>query len=118
MFEEIHTPDVEMKPVKRGRPKKADTPEKAEKPPKILKNIKIWSESKQKYWYKAPPEYYREYYHRKKKEVKCEHCGAVITSQLSHHLSGQKCTLIRKLNELKAKIDNISIQTLNLEALD
>ena len=82
---------------------------KAEKPPRVLKTIKCWSENKQKWFYKASPEYYRQFYHKKKCEQTCSHCGSVITSQLSHHLAGKKCTMQREMNALKDQLSKLTI---------
>ena len=48
--EEVEIPVVETKP---------------EKPPRVIKSRKLWSENKQTFYYKSPPEYYREFYHKK-----------------------------------------------------
>ena len=42
--EEVEIPFVETKP---------------EKPPRVIKSTKLWSENKQQFNYKSPPEYYR-----------------------------------------------------------
>lgn len=93
--------EIVPKPVK---PERASKSAKAKKPPRIPKNTKVWCERTQKYYYKAKPEYYREYYHKTKKQTVCPHCEAVINSQFSHHLETKKCTAIRKMKELEAKL--------------
>ena len=86
------------------KPERTSKSAKAKKPPRIPKNIKVWCERTQKYYYKAKPEYYREYYHKTKKETVCPHCGSVINSQFSHHLETKKCTTIRRMKELETKL--------------
>ena len=81
-----------------------------EKPKKQLKNEKVWSIEKQRYFYRAPASYYRDYYHRTKKEKTCDICGAVVKSQMWTHQRGQKCRMIKELNELKSKVETIKIE--------
>lgn len=81
-----------------------------EKPKRLLKNEKVWSEEKQKYFYRAPASYYREYYHRTKHEKVCNICGATVTSQMWTHQRGLKCRMIKELNELKQKVETIKIE--------
>ena len=101
--------DVVMKPVKEPKPKK---------PKKPLKNQKIWCERTQKFYYKSPPEYYREFYHKNKREKTCETCGAVVISQMSHHIAGKKCQAIRTMKELEARGAELEERTAELESLD
>ena len=44
---------------------KAPKSAKPKKPPRVPKNEKVWSERTQKFYYKAPKEYYREFCHKK-----------------------------------------------------
>ena len=101
-----HVEEVVAKPVKERKPRKQ------KKPPK---NQKIWCERTQKFYYKAPPEYYRQFYHKNKCEKTCEHCGAVVLSQMSHHLNGNKCKAARKVKELEARIAELEGNTADRE---
>jgi hypothetical protein len=76
--ENVELPVVEGKPVK---------------PPRVLKSMKVWSENKQKYYYRSSSEYYKEFYHKSKHEIVCQYCFAVVNSQLLHHQRGVKCKL-------------------------
>ena len=64
------------------------------------KLIKVWSETRQKYNYKYEnPEYYREYFHKHKNDMKCEFCGKVVTCQMYSHLKSKKCMMHRMQQE-------------------
>jgi len=48
--------------------------------------------------------YHREYYHLKKQESDCEHCGCKFSSEsalVRHQRSTQKCLLLRAKAELE-----------------
>ena len=89
--------DVEMSNVENAAPEE-----------KKRKLIKVWSEEKQKYNYKYPDrEYYRKYFHDHKKDMKCVHCGKIVTCQMYSHLKSQKCTAIRLAAELEKTKEDI-----------
>ena len=79
------------------------------KPPRVIKSRKLWSENKQKYYYKSPPEYYREFYHKNKAPIVCQYCLAVVNSQLLHHQRGVKCRLQQQLKLLEDKVKSLDI---------
>lgn len=73
------------------------------------KLVKVWSEARQKYNYKyRTPEYYREYFHKNKKDMKCEHCGKTVSCQMYSHLKSKKCLAIRTAAELKQTKEEIA----------
>ena len=94
---------------------KALKPKKPAKPPRVLKSQKVWSENTNKFFYRAPKEYYREFYHKNKTERICPHCNAVINSQFSHHLQGKKCTAIRQMKELEARVVELEVKVEEVE---
>ena len=61
------------------------------------KMVKVWSENTQKYYYKArDPNYYKEYFHKTKKDMTCEFCGKTVTCQMYSHLKSKKCIAKRQ----------------------
>ena len=98
--ENVEVPAVEVKP---------------EKPPRVIKSIKCWSESKQKYYYKAQPAYYREFYHKKKAPQVCQYCLAVVNSSLSHHQNGIKCKLQQQVKELEDKVKSLDLNEVSTD---
>ena len=66
------------------------------------KSYKVWSDKLQRYYYKSKdPNYYKDYFHKSKKELTCDICGTVVTCQLYSHKKSNKCRV--KQNELKIK---------------
>ena len=80
-----------------------------EKPPRVIKSIKCWSENKQKYYYKAQPAYYRDFYHKKKEPQVCQYCLTVVNGQLQHHQKGVKCRMRQQVMELENKINSLNL---------
>lgn len=107
--------DVETKPAKaEKKPKAAKEP----KPPKLYHYEKVLSERTGKYYCRYEPAYYRAYYYRRKRDQTCEVCGALITSQMSHHINGKKCMAAREIKTLKERIAELEDRTANLEIMD
>ena len=98
--------DVVVKPAKEPKPRKPEKP---------LENQKIWRERTQKFYYKPPPAYYREFYQKNKCEKTCETRGAVVVSQMSHHNAGKKRQAIRKMKELEARVAELEERAAELE---
>ena len=77
-----------------GRPLIIDDPK--------LKSLKIWSERCQGYYSKSrDPQYYNKYFHRTKKDMKCEDCGRTVTCQMYSHRKSQYCINARRMKEEK-----------------
>ena len=85
------------------------------KPPRVIKSRNIWPEKKRKKYHKSQPEYYREFYHKKKAPQVCQFCLAVVNSQLLHHQRGVKCGLQQQVNLLEDKVHSLD---LNEESTD
>ena len=67
------------------------------------KRLKVWSETRHKYNYKyRDPEYYREYFHKHKKDMTCEYCGKTVTCQMYSHLKSKKCIAVRTAKRTSA----------------
>ena len=66
------------------------------------KMVKVWSENAQRYYYKArDPNYYKEYFHKNKKEMTCQYCSKTVSCQMCSHLKSKKC--MAKRHELNAQ---------------
>lgn len=76
------------------------------------KLVKVWSEARQKYNYKyRDNNYYKEYFHKHKKDMTCEHCGKTVTCQMYSHLRSKKCQAIREkskaIQELRSDVQKL-----------
>ena len=73
--------------------------------PKIIdnpnrKSLKVWCEKSQRYYHKSrDPNYYKDYFHKTKREMACEYCGRTVTCQMYSHRKSQYC--INKRKELE-----------------
>lgn len=87
------------------------TPKPKAKPqPRKYKHTKVFNEEKGKFVYKAPSEYYREYYHRAKQPKTCEICGSTVISQMCIHRKGKFCKMLNELAELQSRVENIKVE--------
>ena len=97
--ETIDSPKVKCPEVTPPEETPEETPESIiDLHPPVLtaKSSAIWSESKQRYYYKSlDREYEKRHYHKHKHEMNCEFCGSIVITQMCKHLKSEKYLMYR-----------------------
>ena len=77
-------------------------------PARVLLSNKIWSENKQRYFYKPKdPDYAKNHYWKTKHDMQCTVCGAILTTAMYRHVKSLRCLLVR--DAVKKALDQAQI---------
>ena len=94
----IKTAEVSSSPLENLKTEEATkVPPPPLAPARVLLSNKIWSENKQRYFYKPKdPDYAKNHYWKTKCDMQCEVCGVTVTTAMHRHLKSLRCKLVKE----------------------
>ncbi len=89
-------------------------------PARVLLSNKIWSENKQRYFYKPKdPDYAKNHYWKTKCDMQCEVCGVTVSTAMHRHLKSLRCKLVKeRVQNALDKVQIEGVKTLHQEELN
>ena len=92
---------------------KAEEAEKIPPPPlapaRVLLSNKIWSENKQRFFYKPKdPDYAKNHYWKTKHDMQCQVCGVTVSTAMHRHLKSLRCKLVKE--RVQNALDKVQIE--------
>jgi hypothetical protein len=66
-------------------------------PSRVLTSVKIWSENKQKFFYKPnDAEYAKRHYYKHRRNQECGICKSIVVTQMYRHVKTRKCLMVKE----------------------